>query len=95
MGFEDKMVNIILSPNGNLIPYLGQKEYLANKGFDEIYGARQLGRVIQQEVKKPMAEELIFGTLAKGGNVNIIFKNNKISFKYSNKNENKNKKELV
>ena len=86
---EEKGVTLSISDDA--------KEYLANKGFDEIYGARQLGRVIQQEVKKPMAEELIFGTLAKGGNVNIIFKNNKISFKYSNKNENKNKnkKELV
>jgi len=59
------------------------KEYLANKGFDEIYGARQLARVIQEEIKKPMAEELIFGKIAKGGHIDISLKDNKINFKFT------------
>ena len=61
------------------------KEYLANKGYDEVYGARELGRVIQEEIKKPMAEELIFGKISKGGHVSISIKNNKIQFDYSSK----------
>ena len=61
------------------------KEYLANKGFDEIYGARELGRIIQEEIKKPIAEELIFGKISKGGHVSILFKGNKIHFKFSEK----------
>ncbi len=69
------------------------REYLAKKGFDEVYGARELSRIIQSEVKKPMAEELIFGKLAKGGHVEITLKNNNICFNFSNKQEIK--KELV
>ena len=69
------------------------KEYLANKGYDEVYGARELSRIIQSEVKKPMAEELIFGKLAKGGHVEISLKDNNIYFNFSNKQESK--KELV
>ncbi len=65
------------------------KEYLAEKGYDEVYGARELGRVIQEKIKKPMAEELIFGSIAKGGHVSIVFKDNKIIFDYSNKKEEK------
>ena len=69
------------------------KEYLANKGYDEVYGARELSRIIQSEVKKPMAEELIFGKLTKGGHVEISLKDNNICFNFSNKQESK--KELV
>ena len=69
------------------------KQYLADKGFDEVYGARELGRLIQEEIKKPIAEELIFGKISKGGHVSITLSQNKINFKFSNKQENK--KELV
>ena len=65
------------------------KEYLADKGYDEVYGARQLSRVIQEEIKKPMAEELIFGSIAKGGHIDIILKDNKVNFQYSHKQEEK------
>ncbi len=41
-------------------------EWLADKGYDETMGARPLGRVIQEYIKKPLAEELLFGKLAKG-----------------------------
>ena len=69
------------------------KDYLSNKGYDEIYGARELGRVIQEEIKKPIAEELIFGKISKGGHVEIYFLNDKIHFKFSSKQNIK--KELV
>ena len=65
------------------------KEYLADKGYDEVYGARQLSRVIQEEIKKPMSEELIFGSIAKGGHIDIILKDNKVNFQYSQKQEEK------
>ena len=61
--------------------------------LNEVYGARELGRVIQEQVKKPMAEELIFGALSKGGHVEITIIKNKISLKYTS-NQDK-KKELV
>ncbi|CAN5724367.1 ATP-dependent Clp protease ATP-binding subunit ClpA [soil metagenome] len=41
--------------------------WLADRGYDEKMGARPLGRVIQEHIKKPLAEELLFGRLAKGG----------------------------
>ena len=41
--------------------------WLADRGYDPAYGARPLGRVIQESVKKPLAEELLFGRLVDGG----------------------------
>ncbi len=46
-------------------------EWLSDKGYDEKMGARPLGRVIQEHIKKPLAEELLFGKLAKGGLVKV------------------------
>jgi ATP-dependent Clp protease ATP-binding subunit ClpA len=47
------------------------KEWLAERGYDKLYGARPLSRVIQEHIKKPLAEELLFGHLAKGGIVRV------------------------
>jgi hypothetical protein len=44
-------------------------------------GARPLGRVIQEHIKKPLAEELLFGKLAKGGNVKVGVKDGKIDLR--------------
>nr|WP_157023854.1 ATP-dependent Clp protease ATP-binding subunit ClpA [Zongyanglinia huanghaiensis] len=49
-------------------------EWIANKGYDDKMGARPLGRVIQEYIKKPLAEELLFGKLAKGGLVKVGIK---------------------
>ena len=46
--------------------------WLAEKGYDERYGARPLARVIQEHIKKPLADELLFGKLEKGGTVRVI-----------------------
>ena len=53
-------------------------EWLADKGYDDKMGARPLGRVIQEHIKKPLAEELLFGKLTKGGNVRVGLKDGKI-----------------
>ncbi|MDO5756627.1 MAG: ATP-dependent Clp protease ATP-binding subunit ClpA [Rhodobacterales bacterium] len=53
-------------------------EWLADKGYDDKMGARPLARVIQEHIKKPLAEELLFGKLAKGGVVKVGVKNGKI-----------------
>jgi len=53
-------------------------EWLADKGYDDKMGARPLGRVIQEHIKKPLAEELLFGKLAKGGIVKVGVKDGKI-----------------
>ena len=47
------------------------RAWLAEKGYDPLFGARPLGRIIQEHIKKPLAEELLFGRLAKGGMVRV------------------------
>ena len=59
------------------------KEWLAEKGYDPLYGARPLARVIQEHVKQPLAEELLFGQLAKGGAVKVGLKDGALVFDYA------------
>nr|WP_255729529.1 ATP-dependent Clp protease ATP-binding subunit ClpA [Epibacterium sp. Ofav1-8] len=56
-------------------------EWLADKGYDDKMGARPLGRVIQEHIKKPLAEELLFGKLAKGGVVQVGIKDGKLDLR--------------
>lgn len=56
------------------------KEWLAERGYDPLYGARPLARVIQEYVKKPLAEELLFGKLAKGGSVKVGLREGALTF---------------
>ncbi|GAB5388437.1 MAG: ATP-dependent Clp protease ATP-binding subunit ClpA [Alphaproteobacteria bacterium] len=58
------------------------REWLATKGYDPAMGARPLGRVIQEHVKKPLAEELLFGKLVKGGTVKVGVKENELYFSF-------------
>ena len=58
------------------------REWLAKKGYDPTFGARPLARVIQETVKKPLAEELLFGKLAKGGTVRVKIEDDKPAFDY-------------
>ncbi|MEO1661593.1 MAG: ATP-dependent Clp protease ATP-binding subunit ClpA [Pseudomonadota bacterium] len=62
----------------------GARDWLAKRGFDAEFGARPLARVISEHVKKPMAEELLFGKLSKGGTVKIGHdkKKDELTFKY-------------
>jgi len=46
--------------------------WLGEKGYDEKFGARPLGRVIQEHIKKPLADELLFGKLENGGTVKVV-----------------------
>jgi ATP-dependent Clp protease ATP-binding subunit ClpA len=56
------------------------KEWLAERGYDRLYGARPLARIIQEYIKKPLAEELLFGKLVKGGSVKVTMKDGKLDF---------------
>ncbi|KIC41481.1 Clp protease ClpX [Ruegeria sp. ANG-R] len=67
----DRGVTIDLTPRA--------AEWLADKGYDDKMGARPLGRVIQEHIKKPLAEELLFGKLAKGGVVRVSVKKGELS----------------
>ncbi|MEM8657150.1 MAG: ATP-dependent Clp protease ATP-binding subunit ClpA, partial [Pseudomonadota bacterium] len=67
----DRNVTIDLTP--------AAAEWLAEKGYDEKMGARPLGRVIQEHIKKPLAEELLFGKLSKGGVVMVAVKDGELA----------------
>ncbi len=56
-------------------------QWLADKGYDDKMGARPLGRVIQEYIKKPLAEELLFGKLTKGGLVKVGVKDGQIDLR--------------
>ena len=58
------------------------REWLAKKGYDKLFGARPLSRVIQEHIKKPLAEELLFGKLADGGIVRVDVEDGKAIFDY-------------
>ena len=66
----DRGVTIELTPEA--------AAWLGEKGYDDKMGARPLGRVIQEHIKKPLAEELLFGKLAKGGLVRVTVKDGAI-----------------
>jgi ATP-dependent Clp protease ATP-binding subunit ClpA len=60
------------------------RAWLAEKGYDPLFGARPLARVIQEHIKKPLADELLFGRLSKGGIVGVTKKPDEeaLSFSY-------------
>ena len=66
----DRDVHIDLTPEATA--------WLAEKGYDEAMGARPLARVIQEHIKKPLAEELLFGRLTKGGAVRVRVEDDRI-----------------
>jgi ATP-dependent Clp protease ATP-binding subunit ClpA len=60
----DRNITIELTPEANA--------WLAEKGYDDKFGARPLARVIQEYIKKPLAEEILFGRLKDGGTVRVV-----------------------
>ena len=56
------------------------KAWLTERGYDKLYGARPMGRLIQEKIKQPLAEELLFGKLVHGGEVEVKLKDNELSF---------------
>ncbi len=61
---DDRNVTFDLTPEANT--------WLAKKGYDEKYGARPLARVIQESIKKPLADQILFGELKHGGTVTVL-----------------------
>jgi len=60
----DRNITIELTPEAN--------KWLAERGYDDKFGARPLSRVIQENIKKPLAEEILFGALKDGGIVRVL-----------------------
>ncbi len=70
----DRKVDIVLSDEA--------RKWMAVKGYDRLMGARPLSRYIQEHLKKPLAEELLFGKLEKGGTVQIELKDGELAFEF-------------
>ena len=62
----------------------GAKRMLGEKGYDDAFGARPLARVIQDNIKQPLAEEILFGRLKNGGTVRVLLdrENDKLAFEF-------------
>ncbi|MCK8104412.1 ATP-dependent Clp protease ATP-binding subunit ClpA [Pseudoalteromonas sp. 2CM36K] len=58
------------------------REWLADKGYDKAMGARPMARVIQEDLKKQLANEILFGELISGGTVKVSVKDKKLRFDY-------------
>ena len=69
---EEKRVNLSVNPE--------VRDWLAERGYDPQMGARPMARVIQEKIKKPLAEELLFGRLAQGGKVMVGVSDGELSF---------------
>ena len=72
---EDRNVTIDLSEEA--------RDWLMRKGYDKTFGARPMARVIQEHIKTPLADELLFGALTKGGLVQVKLVDNKITFEFT------------
>ncbi len=71
---SDRNVTFELSPEAT--------RWLAENGYDEAFGARPLARVIQDSIKKPLADEVLFGKLARGGTVRVMLKADKSGLEF-------------
>jgi ATP-dependent Clp protease ATP-binding subunit ClpA len=60
------------------------RAWLANKGFDKLYGARPMARLIQSKIKEPLANEILFGRLQQGGKVVIEAKDGELELEFTN-----------
>jgi ATP-dependent Clp protease ATP-binding subunit ClpA len=69
---HEKNVTITLEPEA--------RTWLAKKGYDAKMGARPMERTVQEYIKKPLANELLFGKLIDGGTVKVYLKDNKLEF---------------
>src|SRR6186713_1344984 len=56
------------------------REWLTTRGYDKLYGARPMARLVQEKIKQPLAEELLFGKLVNGGEVKVRIKDNAPAF---------------
>ena len=82
----EKMVNELearlKAQNISLVLEPAARRYLAQKGFDEQYGARPIRRLIEAEISHALSDEILFGKLAKGGQVVIDIEGDKLKFSF-------------
>jgi len=59
------------------------RAWLSRKGYDDKLGARPIARLINEKIKKPLAHEILFGKLEKGGRVEVVVKDDELDFIFS------------
>lgn len=90
--FIDELKNQLIEKQVSLEISNSAKKWLMKHGYDPLYGARPMGRVIQDHINKPLANEILFGQLVKGGIVHISEKEGQLTFDYKKKNASKTRK---
>jgi len=71
---DEKQVSLVVDDKA--------KRWLAEKGYDVKMGARPMERVIQENIKRPLADEILFGSLVKGGAVRVTVKGERLSLSF-------------
>jgi ATP-dependent Clp protease ATP-binding subunit ClpA len=59
------------------------KEYIAKEGYSDLYGAREIARVIDEKIKESLTDEILFGRLKEGGIVKVTYKKEKLEFVFN------------
>jgi ATP-dependent Clp protease ATP-binding subunit ClpA len=78
--FIDELNSLVKDKNIHVKPDASALEYLVKKGFNTKMGARPLFRVIEDEIKKPLSREILFGKLTNGGVINLTMDKDKFVF---------------
>jgi len=81
--FLFELESILEEKNVSLVVTDKAREWFANHGYDSQMGARPMSRLIEKEIRKPLADELLFGKLSKGGTVKVDIKNDLVRLIYS------------
>jgi ATP-dependent Clp protease ATP-binding subunit ClpA len=74
---EEKKIEIFITKEA--------KKFLAKEGYSSEFGARPLNRLLQEKLKDPISDEILFGKLSKGGEVSVDFKDNRLKLTFSSK----------
>lgn len=74
MLLQDKQVTLEIDQDA--------REWLADNGYDVSMGARPMARLVQENIKRPLADELLFGQLSKGGHVRVVLNDNQLSLEF-------------
>jgi len=71
--------------NKNIVIKLGKRAraYIAKEGYSDVYGAREIARVIDRKIKEALTDEILFGKLKNGGSVKVGYKEEKLDFVFN------------
>ncbi|HHA18527.1 MAG TPA: ATP-dependent Clp protease ATP-binding subunit ClpA, partial [Methylophaga sp.] len=79
MLLQDKQVTLEIDSDA--------RQWLADHGYDEKMGARPMARLVQEKIKRPLADELLFGKLSEGGHVRVVLKKGELALDFVSETE--------